>query len=994
MKKRFGFIPMTLLVAGLIALSGCDQVFGSTIELDDAPLAGEKLIDFKDGRQQDIAFESDGWSNGSVFNVVWKQHNVHYENGVARLGITEEKATAWINDEEVEFNYTAGELRTQNYYGYGDYEVSMKPSKNSGTASTFFTCTGPYDSKNVLDENGDPITVNNPHDEIDIEFLGKDTTKVQFNFFVNGTGGNEYMYDLGFDASEEFHEYGFRWAEDSITWFVDDEPVYKVTTDASVPTGSNVRKVSALPQTAGRILANYWCGTSEAFGWMGRFNGETEDNGTQYKWFATTAIGAPLNPTEEPPVSEGDIDWANVNEITQTFASTELYTVESDGTYSRITYTAVPGQSYKNVNMNVADIAASNNHVYLKVKNDGTEEMRLRVNMYDAQKSGNNTSTNQSATMDGESVLTDMDWGGSFFDLAAGQEAELVIVYGAGVDSLELMPDSSRTDNNERAGNLYVDAIKFAASGDVEGGDEGGDDPIVPPSVDPFEGINTTDGEELTFNSESGSGYTITKNGKATNIVYEGAGNTYKPVTANGVGELANTHDTFTVKVTNFGINTSVVRFDVQGTTWVSTGGDSGTDATNLSATAEGGSELYTDLTWGGTKIAVAPAETVTLTIKYDAYGEQGLVKNLLVYVDSSTGSSEVTYGNLTISELTFSGEADIPSGGEDEPLPKEFDTITGWWTSNSSLYQTTSQNEGEEVVIVYNGTGNSYACVGADVAALANANNTFALSITNNVTTTSRVRIDIQGTTQVGNHTVINTSATGGDVWTDSEWGGSTLTVEGNTTVDVVITYDTTTERGLATNLVVMVDSGRGDSETYASNVTLSNFKFSTVGGEEEIEYNSISGWWSSNPSMNVTTADSNKEVTVNYEGAGNTYACVGADVASIANEHNTVSMKLTNNGSADIRVKLEIQGTTQVGNHKALNTTATGGDMWTDVDWGGSIVTIPAGESLDVVISYDTTTERGLATNFVVMVDSCRGDANTYTSSLTLSNIYFHTI
>ena len=101
----------------------------------------------------------------------------------------------------------------------------MKPSANGGTASTFFVCTGPYDTKYVLDENGDYVldengqrlTQNNPHDEIDIEFLGKDTTKVQFNFFVDGKGGNEYMYDLGFDASEEFHTYGFRWEVDAIT---------------------------------------------------------------------------------------------------------------------------------------------------------------------------------------------------------------------------------------------------------------------------------------------------------------------------------------------------------------------------------------------------------------------------------------------------------------------------------------------------------------------------------------------------------------------------------------------------------------------------------------------------------------------------------------------------------------------------------------------------------------------------------------------------------
>lgn len=46
---------------------------------------------------------------------------------------------------------------------------------------------------------------------IDIEILGKDTTKVQLNYYTDGVGKHEYMYDLGFDSSEAFHTYGFDW---------------------------------------------------------------------------------------------------------------------------------------------------------------------------------------------------------------------------------------------------------------------------------------------------------------------------------------------------------------------------------------------------------------------------------------------------------------------------------------------------------------------------------------------------------------------------------------------------------------------------------------------------------------------------------------------------------------------------------------------------------------------------------------------------------------
>ena len=134
---------------------------------------------------------------------------------------------------ETNDGYFAGEARSYQYFGYGDYSVKMKPAKKAGTASTFFTCTGPYDEN----EEGEP----NPHDEIDIEFLGSDTTKVQFNYFVNGVGEHEYKYDLGFDASEEYHEYGYRWTSEYIEWFVDGEPVYKEFNDCGRET---IRKES------------------------------------------------------------------------------------------------------------------------------------------------------------------------------------------------------------------------------------------------------------------------------------------------------------------------------------------------------------------------------------------------------------------------------------------------------------------------------------------------------------------------------------------------------------------------------------------------------------------------------------------------------------------------------------------------------------------------------------------------------------------------------
>ncbi|MDE5936613.1 MAG: family 16 glycosylhydrolase, partial [Ruminococcus sp.] len=138
--------------------------------------------DFRDG-DSELFFASDGWTNGSMFNCGWYEKNTSLENGMLSLTIDK--------DHSGKYNYSGAEYRTNDHYGYGYYETSMQAIKNDGVVSSFFTYTGPSED--------------NPWDEIDIEILGKDTSKVQFNYFTNGTGNHEFMYDLGFDASEGFH---------------------------------------------------------------------------------------------------------------------------------------------------------------------------------------------------------------------------------------------------------------------------------------------------------------------------------------------------------------------------------------------------------------------------------------------------------------------------------------------------------------------------------------------------------------------------------------------------------------------------------------------------------------------------------------------------------------------------------------------------------------------------------------------------------------------
>ena len=195
---------------------------------------------------------SDGWSNGGMFDCTWSKNNVSFGGGKMSLSITGNSYQG----------YKGAEYRTTKAFGFGMYDVSMKPIKNDGVVSSFFTYTGPSDG-----------TV---WDEIDIEFLGKNTNQVQFNYYTKGQGNHEYVYNLGFDASQSFHQYGFYWDANSITWYVDKKPVYKATRN--------------IPQTPGKIMMNVWNGKG-VDEWLKHYNGKAPLT-AQYDWISYTAPGS------------------------------------------------------------------------------------------------------------------------------------------------------------------------------------------------------------------------------------------------------------------------------------------------------------------------------------------------------------------------------------------------------------------------------------------------------------------------------------------------------------------------------------------------------------------------------------------------------------------------------------------------------------------------------------------------------------------------------
>lgn len=804
MRKKFLYLLSALALtatisAGTLMLAGCGPD-GQTENLTDEPLkATTTVADWSEGEAPAV-FESDGWTNGKPFNVQWTANNVAYEKGVAKLTISDNPD----GSEETFTEYYGGEMRTYQYFGYGDYEVRMKPAKKAGTASTFFTCTGDYDTN---PNTGKP----NPWDEIDIEFLGQDTTKVQFNYYVNGVGGHEYMYDLGFDASEDFHTYGFRWAEDYITWFVDGKPVYRVDATESNP----------MPSTAGRMLMNYWCGASAAENWMGKYSDPGEE-GPEYQWIKTSAKVDWGEIPEPVETEEYEGDWSKIAAQAVEFDKSDNgvgtdYTItpSADNKSAKITYTKAG--NYDNVNFNATDIAVEKNWLHLTLKNNSsTATNNIRVSVIDARE--NNTYAVLNAFGFGNDNLLVTNAGeGTVLSLSPNMTMEVEIKFNGEADRIEMMFDSMQANALDKSGDVTISDIKFDVQGEL-------DIPEVP--VEDNNGV-TINGTKVVFGGNvGGQPYVINTDEKTNsmNVTYTNAINNYYNVKAD-IKAIASDKNTFTATVKNNGTELVNLRVDIVASNKV----NENTSVCNLSATMDG-EAVNTDLSWGGSFFAIPAGKTVEIEVIYDtSYGPA----SLQFLIDTAINGDTATHaGDVTFSEMAFSGEGEVTEPEPEEPVapptvsdePANVDlskaTIGGNLVANGGPY-TATVADGKLNISYANmagGTWNNVDLSGfaADMA----DHNVFTATIKNNGTASVNLRIDI-----MGGSTKLNASATmdGEAVNTDLVNGGSYFTIAAGEEVVIEIVY---TLGGTApTSIQFMPDSHVWqDTNSYTGNITVSN--------------------------------------------------------------------------------------------------------------------------------------------------------------------------
>lgn len=176
------------------------------------------------------SFPSDHYRTG------WDRRNVSFNDQGMRLE---------INRRPTRYQpYSGAEYHRKGKYGYGRYEVVMKAARGEGLVSAFFVYTGPH--------YGDP------HDEIDLEFLGKDTSVLHPNLFVDGQAFSPPSLQLGFDAADDFNHYAFEWDPDRVAWFVNGHEVLTLH-----------RPAIEMPSHPGIIMANIWTGAPDQYDWHG-----------------------------------------------------------------------------------------------------------------------------------------------------------------------------------------------------------------------------------------------------------------------------------------------------------------------------------------------------------------------------------------------------------------------------------------------------------------------------------------------------------------------------------------------------------------------------------------------------------------------------------------------------------------------------------------------------------------------------------------------------
>lgn len=179
------------------------------------------------GRECDVAAQTETLefsSNAGLDEEHWRLRDDTFPSNLALFSpvnfTLNEHARLTLHKEETPVrSFTSAAMASRRRFRYGAFAAEIRPSNVSGLITGMF-----------LHRNG-------PRQEIDIEFLGKDTTTMLVNVYFNpgiegtkleyGYRGTPVVIELGFDAAKDFHRYEIEWLPHAIRWSVDGALVHE-----------------------------------------------------------------------------------------------------------------------------------------------------------------------------------------------------------------------------------------------------------------------------------------------------------------------------------------------------------------------------------------------------------------------------------------------------------------------------------------------------------------------------------------------------------------------------------------------------------------------------------------------------------------------------------------------------------------------------------------------------------------------------------------------
>lgn len=209
----------------------------------------------------------------SDMHPAWLSRYIHFGEDRLELEISRRR----VGDKRI----AGAEYQRRGFYHFGRYEVVMRAAPGSGTVSALFTHTH--------------AQFGHPHDEIDIEFLGKNLREVTFNYFADGVDHGLIRVPLTYDASREANLYAFDWEPDRIRWYVNDALVHTSTAEDH-----------PIPQSPSRVILQLWSGSADQYDWHGP---PTFPNGSRAAYYCLSF----QKTGDRSPQCSDTFDFAEIN---------------------------------------------------------------------------------------------------------------------------------------------------------------------------------------------------------------------------------------------------------------------------------------------------------------------------------------------------------------------------------------------------------------------------------------------------------------------------------------------------------------------------------------------------------------------------------------------------------------------------------------------------------------------------------------------------------